>query len=194
METYVTSEGSVQVRPKKQKKVIDLFTSWSSAWSNYEAIIVAQRPELYINFAQYRNLIQSCDKKYIWHSVYAYDCRFRAYLANSKSWKFHHTNTDIYIYITTFDATTLKRGAKQCFRCRSFNHTVHNCPFPATPAVEETKKNPTPRVIRDKWIHKGKEGCHNFQIGRCADAMCRRAHVCKSCRGPEPYNKCRHCH
>ena len=57
METYVTSEGSVQVRPKRQNKVIYSFTSWSSAWSNYEVSIVPQRPERYINLAQYRNLI-----------------------------------------------------------------------------------------------------------------------------------------
>ena len=51
------------------------------------------------------------------------------------------------IYITTFDATTLKRGAKQCFCCRSFDHTVHNCPFPVTSVVDEETGKIIPHVL-----------------------------------------------
>ena len=149
METYVTSEGSVQVRPKRQKKVIYSLTSWSSAWSNYEVSIVPQRPELNIEIIY--NLVKRNTSSIRYTPIIA-DLERGWQAAN------HGISTlPTPISITTLDATTLKRGAKQCFRSRTFDHTVHNCPFPVTSAVdEETKKNPTPRVIRDKWIHQGK--------------------------------------
>ena len=127
--------------------------------------------------------MQSCYKKYLWHAVYAYDCRFRATLATNNSWEFHKSNTDN--YITTFDTTTVKRGLKQCFRCKPLQHSVQDCPFPPPSSLEENaKKTNTSFTRREKWFHMGKEGCHNFQAGRCQDGSCRRAYVCKSCRGP----------
>ena len=195
METMVSTGGSICVRPRRPQRAIDSFHMWLTSWSNYESLILSNRPTLYSKFAHYRSFIQSCDSKYVWHAVYAYDCRFRARLANNKSWDFQKSDTDI--YITTFDATTVKRNLKQCFRCKSLDHAIAECPFPAPASLEENKKktsynNQTTR--RDRWVHQGKEGCHNFQIGRCTDINCRRAHVCKSCRGPEPFNKCSHCH
>ena len=72
METVVTQSGSLYVRPRKPLKVVDSFATWLTAWSNYEALIISHRPELYNNFVQYRIFIQSCDKKYLWHSVYGW--------------------------------------------------------------------------------------------------------------------------
>ena len=193
METIVSHNGTLHVRPRRQRKVIDSFSTWISAWANYEALVLTKLPNLYHNFAKYRYFIQTCDRKYLWHACYAYDCRFRASVANSKIWDFHQSNSDI--YITTFDATTVKRSAKQCYRCKAFDHNVMECPFPAPNQMAEIKKtsssaSSSARFSRDKWSHLGKEGCHNFQSGRCTDTYCRRAHVCKACRGPESFFRC----
>ena len=191
METAVSTGGSIYVRPRRPHRAIDSFHTWLNAWSNYEALILSKQPTLYRNFAHYRSFIQSCDNKYVWHAVYAYDCRFRAQLANNKSWELQKSHMDI--YITTFDTTTVKRSLKQCYRCKSPGHAIAECPFPASSSLEENKKK-TPSLRRDKWFHLGNEGCNNFQVGRCTDVNCKRAHVCKSCRGPEPFQRCTKCH
>ena len=99
---------------------------------------MSHKPTLYTSLVQYRSFMQSCDKKYLWHAVYAYACRFRATLATNNFWEFHKSNT--VIYITTFDTTTVKRRLKQCFRCKSLEHSVQDCPFPAPSSLEENAK------------------------------------------------------
>ena len=191
METYVDSNNSIQVRPKKLKRSLDSFANWLSAWNNYEELLMSKKPELYSYLSAYRSFIHNCDKKYLWHAIYAYDCRHRAKLASSHSWEFHHVDNDL--YITIFDASTVKRSAKQCFRCKSLDHPVQECPFPAPNSMEENKKKPSSKGSRYKWIHQGKEGCNNYQYGRCTETSCPRAHVCRSCRGPEPFHRCSSC-
>ena len=45
-----------------------------------------------------------------------------------------------------------------------------------------------------RWFNNGIEGCNNYQLERsCSYPGCRRAHVCRSCRGPDPYARCRTC-
>ena len=163
LETVVSQSGSMYVRPRKSRRAIDSFMSWLSAWLNYEALLIAHKPTLYTSLVQYRSFMQSCDKKYLWHAVYAYDCRFRATLATNNSWEFHKSNTDI--YITTFETTTVKRGLKQCFRCKSLEHSVQDCPFPAPSSLEENaKKTNTSFTRREKWFHMGKEGWHSMEF------------------------------
>ena len=52
METVMSQSGSMYMRPCKPRKSIDSFTSWLSAWSNYESLIIAHKPELYNNMTQ----------------------------------------------------------------------------------------------------------------------------------------------
>ena len=47
LETVVSQSGSMSVRPRKSRRAIDSFMSWLSAWSNYEALLIAHKPALY---------------------------------------------------------------------------------------------------------------------------------------------------
>ena len=44
LETVVSQSGSMYVRPRKSRRAIDSFMSWLSAWSNYEAYLIAHKP------------------------------------------------------------------------------------------------------------------------------------------------------
>ena len=63
METIVSHNGTLHVRPRRQSKVIDSFRTWMSTWANYEALVLTKLPNLYHNFAKYRYFIQTCDRK-----------------------------------------------------------------------------------------------------------------------------------
>ena len=199
IEPMVDTHGSFYFRQKKTpRKAITSFNVWLSAWNNYESLLVECQPKLYQGLSSYRQFIQKCDIKYKWHAIYAYDCRFRAKLSQAKCFTYNKIDTELFVMI--FDVTTVKQGTKTCYRCHSYEHIVGDCPFPAAEALEENKTQTTMSnsmqqkiSTRPIWYHNGKEGCNNFQTGKCKFPQCKRAHVCKSCRGSEPHYRCGTC-
>ena len=176
------NNGNVTFRQKKTRKVIHSFSRWLNAWSNYERLLVSNMPELYLCMLEYRQLIQSCDLKYQWSAVHAYDCRFRAKLGETCSFQFNSVQNDLFVII--FDATAVKRNIRACHRCKSLDHLANNCPFPPSNTLEE-KKMPA-KSKGESFFHQGVEICNNYQSGRCRFPSCRRAHVCQKCRGQTP--------
>jgi hypothetical protein len=97
----------------------------------------------------YRELIQNCDKNFKWSAVYKYDIRFRAKLAETKSFDFDKVDTSM--YTTIFDATAVKTATKACLRCKATDHLVAKCPFPEENAMAENSKwRKAPFEPRDK--------------------------------------------
>ena len=183
-------------KPVKNKRAVDNFDTWLSAWSKYEALLVQHHPSLYPNVAAYRRLIQKCNHKYVWQAVYCYDVSFRAGLGANRSFEFHSVDTDL--FVTILDSTAVKPNATRCYGCRSFDHIIQNCPFPTDNQVEKnSQKNQNFKAKSnqkyDRWFHNGVEGCNNWQYDRCTFPNCKRANVCKGCRGHEPFSKCQSC-
>lgn len=195
LETVASANGTVEFRYKRPTKNIDGLLSWLQCWNIYEQVVITANPGTYIHLCSYRQFIQECDRKFTWNAVYAYDVRHRCKMGNVKSLEFD--NIDQELYTTILDATAVKKGQVTCFRCKSPNHVVQRCPFPAEmpmgPQQETPKETQHKRKPPTKWFHQGKEGCNNFQYGKCVNAECVRAHVCKQCRGPEPWQSCRQC-
>ena len=192
-ETHVIN-GSIQVRPKKPKKSIESFSAWLQAWNNFESLIMSSHPTCYSNLLAYRQFIQAANRKYTWAAVYSYDLQFRAALAREKSFNYGEPKYDL--VVSTLDATAIRTDVSRCFRCRAVDHAVQECPFPAVnpmaASTQEKKVKTGPGQF--KWFHQSKEGCNNFNYGRCRVTECKRAHVCKACRGNEPYITCSQCH
>ena len=195
LEPYKNNNGSISFRPKKTKKLIDSFESWLMAWSKHESILVESNPDLYPELSSYRQFIHRCSKKYYWNAVYIYDVRFRAKLGSSHSFDFGTIDSGLYVEV--LDATAIKIGSKQCYPCKSFDHSVSSCPFPAETSLEENKFKKKTQVSKQniiKWFHEKVEGCNNFQTETgCKYPGCKRAHVCRGCRGAEPQYKCPTC-
>ena len=57
------------VRPKKNKRNIDNFDVWLTAWNNYEALLVQNHPDIYPNLSVFRQLIQNFRCKSYEHVV-----------------------------------------------------------------------------------------------------------------------------
>ena len=190
----IIDENVVQFKSKPAKHSIDNFSCWLSAWSIYERVLVEAYPSLYPVLSDYRMFIHKCDSKYQWHAVFAYDCRFRAQLADSQN-KYAYNNIDTNLYVTIFDILSVRQDAKVCYRCKSPDHLVTMCPFLTTAKEEKTKKGSTQRqqAKQPHWYHNGIEGCNNYQSGNCHYQQCQRAHVCRLCRGEEPLYKCSKC-
>ena len=51
-------QGVMVVCPKKNKRNINNFDVWLTAWNNYEAPLVQNHPDIYPNLSVYRQLIQ----------------------------------------------------------------------------------------------------------------------------------------
>ena len=183
------NNGNVTFRQKKTRKVIDSFSRWLNAWSNYERLLVSNMPELYLCMLEYRQFLQSCDLKYQWSAVHAYDCRFRAKLGETCSFQLNSVQNDLFVII--FDATAVKRNIRACHRCKSLDHLANNCPVPLSNTLEE-KKTPA-KSKGERFFHQGVEICNNYQSGRCGFPSCRRAHVCQKCRGPDSFERCTNC-
>jgi len=190
-EMYIAN-GSIETRPKRNKRTIDNCYTWLMAWNIYEQVIIEKRPDMYFRLVKYRTLIQQCDRRYSWHAIYSYDIQFRAKCGAKKSFAFDEL--DVTLYTTILDATAIRSGGgRQCLRCRSYDHIVRECPFPEEATLAQTsekKQKSQPFRGKDKWFHRNIEGCNNYQFGRCFFTGCKRAHVCQNCRGPEPLYKC----
>ncbi len=89
--------------------------------------------------SDYRTLITKYDKRYHWNAVQAFDMQHRASLSR-KSVNF--MEVDFTLQAQVLDATAIKTGAPRCHRCRSFDHNVRECPFPAPhPQTMQATKN-----------------------------------------------------
>ena len=193
----IIENGTFKFRPKHTRRHIDNFNTWSKAWNGYERVIMSKHPDVYSKLVDYREIIQNANAKYQWHAVSTYDIRFRTELAKTRSFNFNELNSTL--FTTILDATAVKYSAKTCLRCKSYDHFVSNCPFPAEPAITRSpsdahaqRSNPSKRPSQP-WFHEGNEGCNNYQTGNCHFSSCKRAHVCKKCKGPDPMFKCKSC-
>ena len=86
----------------------------------------------------YRETIQAACRKFNWSSVYIYDQKFRAQLAESRYLSYDSIDHDL--YVTIFNTDALRSDAIRCFRCKSYDHVVIQCPFPARPAEKQAKQ------------------------------------------------------
>ena len=182
MQSYVDPSGNLVCRSKRQKRRINNFNTWLEAWSAYEKLMIMFHGlDLYSVLADYKMLIMQFDRKYLWTSVAMFDVKHRVSLSR-KSVEF--TKVDTNLVTTTFDSTTVKTSATRCHRCKSFDHIVGECPFPA-PAQK------TQRPEKTQFAPKtSAEVCNNFNTLRCVFSNCKRLHVCKACRGDLPYELC----
>jgi hypothetical protein len=175
LEATVSLDGGIVFKQKQSKKAIDSFSSWLTAFTNFEEIIARAKPELYCQLIAYRRFIQQSDEKYNWSAVRAYDCRFRAHLGKTHSFDYHIVNMQLFSEV--FDVISLK-ATRKCFRCEALDHIASNCPFREGNPLEEKKTD------------KETEICNKFNEGKCYFSSCRRIHVCRQCQGPSPHVSC----
>ena len=126
--------------------------------------------------------------------MYNDDVQFRLSLTPSARFD----TADTTLFMTILNSSAVRKEGVSCQRCKSPNHLVCDCFFRAKPALEENQstKKPSSRQRPDQsqqtstWKYKkyftstGKEGCNLFQRNSCQQGTeCKRAHVCKACRG-----------
>ena len=181
------SGGKLKVSKTHGRPITD-YDAWIEAVMNYEHILTTHLadPQLASKFAAYRRYIHSLQVKILWDKVYEYDRKFRAELAKSRSFEFQSTN--IVNFTEVFDADSLKPkstsqpqtnpAGKRCYRCDSPAHLAARCPFQASAAVAAQQANPSNEV------------CFKFNRGTCSYRLCKRQHVCISCRGQHPAYAC----
>ena len=198
--TGLASKGAASGQDsKRQPETIESFDQWLEAWTIYEMQIMQLDPARYIELARYRSIIQKANRKFRWCSVYEYDVQFRQSLSdNSAAARFD--SVDSTLYTTILDSSAVRKEGLLCQRCKSENHLVRDCSFRAKPTVEENKnqkKQGTGQTAEnswkfEKWYANDKEGCNLFQRRACQQGPdCKRAHVCKACRGGHPLADCK---
>ena len=188
-----------------QNVTIESFDSWLEAWNIYEALVMDVSPLRYKELARYRDVIQKANRKFVWSAVYNYDVQFRLSLTLNTSARFDTVDTTL--YTTILDSSAVRREGVPCQRCKSPNHLVRDCLFRAKTALEENQgakkisSRPRPDASQqhyawkyDKWFtSNGKEGCNLFQRNSCQQGTeCKRAHVCKACRGEHSLADCKY--
>jgi len=188
-----------------QNLTIESFDSWLEAWNIYEALVLDVEPLRYKELARYRDVIQKANRKFVWSAVYNYDVQFRLRLTINTSARFDTVDTTL--YTTILDSSAVRKEGISCQRCKSPNHLVRDCLFRAKTALEENQsaKKTSSHTRPDsgqqtnnwkyyKWFTStGKEGCNLFQRNSCQQGTeCKRAHVCKACRGEHSLADCKY--
>lgn len=188
-------------RPPR-KRLVDSFDVWLQVWTKYEMEIVSTQPERYLELAAYREQIQLANRKFRWPSVYLFDVQTRVHAASRKDAQARLDVLDTTLYTTILDASALRLHPKQCTRCKSFDHLVRDCPFLAQEKPQEAASGPSKPSVTgtsaidtwklQKWFTAaGQEGCNLYQRKWCnLGEACKRAHVCKACRGDHPQADC----
>jgi hypothetical protein len=189
LQQFIDTEGQVSYRPKRAKRKINNIQTWLEAWSNYEKLLISYHGmHLYDTMWEYRKFICECDRKFNWASVAVYDIRHRAKLSR-KSVNFSEPDVDIQSQV--LDSTAIKSGASRCYRCKSFDHTVSECPFPQV-APKGAQMQAKVKKGDGSVSSQGNsyQVCRNFNGLRCVLTSCPRRHECRSCHGDLPYDLC----
>ena len=137
---------------------------------------------LYIVFSDFMSTIIAYAKKYSWSAVAAFDMRHRASLARTS---INFLAIDHILISTVLDSTAVILNAQRCRRCRSLDHVDNECPFPATESSVTT-----PETSKSTHRNSQPEVCNNFNSLKCAFSDCKRAHVCRVCKGELPHPLC----
>ena len=188
-------------RNKNQRTTIESFDIWLEAWTIYENLLLEKYPTRHKELSRYRDIIHKANRKYLWSSVYSYDVHFHLNAALDPDTRLDVLDTTLFTTLldssavrkedtTLLDSSAVRKDGKSCQRCKSPDHLIRDCPFCAKSAMEENqslKKSGTRQSTWkfEKWFtDTGNEGCNLFQRNACnQDKECKRAHVCKACRG-----------
>ena len=204
--TYVDLMTLLPRKPSQQRETesskdtstIESFDHWLEAWSSYERTLVLKNQSKYDELALYRLIIQKANRKFIWKAVYDFDVQFRTHLSTATTPRFDQAKSTT-IYTAVLDSSAVRKEATSCQRCKSDNHLIRDCSFRPRPSLEETKgqkkqsSGAAPETWKyDKWYHNSIEGCNLFQRRACQQGKeCKRAHVCKTCRGDHSMADCK---
>ncbi len=161
------------------KKRVTCFLTWLEAFTAFQQLMVAIHGyDLYMSMANYSMKILDYERKYQWNAVYTLDIRHRADLLR-KSVAF--TNIDPSLPSSIFDSTMIKISAPRCSVCKSFLHTIAECPFSAVMGQASTWSsnlyNPKGnRNFNPNQSNSGKsvesEICNNFNNLKCNNISC----------------------
>ncbi len=73
LQTFIDSDGTLNVCHKCTKRTINCFSSWLEAFTNYKKLIIlhsGQGLKLYPKMVKYRQFVGISDKKYQWHGIH----------------------------------------------------------------------------------------------------------------------------
>ena len=186
IQSYLDNDGGVAYRSKRQKRRITSLSTWLEAWHNYERLLLSYHGfQLYDTCTRYKMLILSLERKYNWTAVAILDMRHRLSLSGLSV---DFAVIDSVLFNSIMDPTTVKTSAPRCFRCRSFDHTISECPFPAPPPQAVSKGGP--KKTFSSSSPNQPEICNNYNSLRCVLSSCKRLHICKACRGDLPFELC----
>ncbi|KAK3739968.1 hypothetical protein QZH41_009484, partial [Actinostola sp. cb2023] len=192
-----SGKTNTETEPKRTE-TIESFDQWLEAWTIYEGQLMSSDPTRYNELARYRSIIQKANRKFRWSAVYDYDTQFRKSLDDiAPSGQLDIVDTTL--YSTILDSSSVRKEGLTCQRCKSENHLVRDCLFRPKSTLEEnktTKKASSGQADNnwnfERWFANNKQGCNLYQRRACQQgAECKRAHVCKACRGNHSLADCK---
>ncbi len=128
-QSYVDSSGNVAYWNKRQKRKVNLFNTWLEAMHNYERHLWSFHGfHLYGVCTKYKLLMLSLDRKYTWSSLAILDMRQMLSLSGHSV---QFDTIDSVLFSSIMDPTMVKTAATRCYHCKSFDHTIGECPLPS---------------------------------------------------------------
>ena len=166
----------------QSKKLIPDLATWVQCFALYLAVLAPQQPSRIPDLMAYMSCIAKASQKYNWPSWLVYDQNFHQEAANNplQPW----ARVDPSIYAQSFTGQGIHTD-NWCSKCHSLDHTSQHCPLTPRKRVftaRDRRPSGEPRICDQYNNNKG-----NCKYGR----SCRYSHVCRSCKGPHPEDKCK---
>ena len=163
----------------RNRHVCDLAT-WSEAFVMYMHTILQTAPHRALELLSYQGLIIEANRRFTCEGWLDYDRQFRQAAASNPGMRWDNIDANIW------QLTTSNRARPACSDC-GMNHQ----PFPAGRCLFcRSSQTAAPSTASSTNTYKGRPICRNFQSSRCQRSNCGRAHVCFTCQGSHPANKC----
>ena len=183
MNLTTDDEGGVSARPKRGRRLIYNYVSWSEAWTNYMRLMVNYHGlHMFNEMTAYQMHILDFDRRFLWKAVHSFDVEHRGNLS-LKSVQFD--KIDVLLANSYMNSTTVKPNAPKCSKCGSYNHLGFACHFNGS-----STNPPVASRRRGYGVPIHEQICYPFQDDRCFDRWCRRRHCCKFCGGDLPAVLC----
>ena len=176
-------QKSLSASPQSKRHVHDIGT-WLEAFTVYCRVIVDSAPDRAAELLAYQAIILDANCRFHTDAWLAYDRMFRTALsAMPHLYAWHRIDTNMWqTYLTG-------RGRMQCSRCSLVHPPAASCPFRGGPSTGSGFGGQYQHSSSDARFN-GKTICRNYNLGRCSNSPCSRAHVCLQCRGKHPAQHC----
>lgn len=171
------------------RKLIPDLATWMQCFALFTATVARKKPEKIPDLMAYATIMARASQKYKWPSWIIYDQNFRLEVAGNTLQSWAKVDPSIYAQCFTGQAISPENW---CSQCQGLDHTSARCPYKQQKRSWGAAFGQNPPRSAQPTTSGAVCFKYNKYSGDCRyGKQCRYAHVCSSCGGPHPAQRCK---